>query len=293
MTYSSTVYRLLISAPGDVPAEDRDGVLGAINRWNVIYGQQFGAVVVPVHWGAHAAAEHGNRPQASLNNQLVESADVVIALFWHRLGTATGVAASGTVEEIEEAHGRGAYVAILRCARDYPQSADPDQVTKLREFYDSVSDRSLMLAYASNADLAGQVDMILTRAVTRDGARAEAAAESPTRAVADVWPRVESRERVETDSRGRTKTSRRWALVLANTGADPARQVRHRLEPENEGDDLPFELDGGGELEVLAPGGEARYSLALHMGVAAQARCVVTWQDDAGEHENRATLRFF
>jgi hypothetical protein len=293
MTYSSTVYRLLISAPGDVPAEDRAGVVDAINRWNVIYGQQFGAVVVPVHWASHAAAEHGDRPQASLNDQLVESADVVIALFWHRLGSATGVAASGTVEEIEEAHDRGAYVAILRCERDYPQSADPDQIIKLREFYDSVRGRSLMLTYANDASLAGQVDAILTRAVTRDGARAEVAAESPARAAADVWPRVESREHVETDSRGRAKTSRRWAIVLANTGGEPARLVRHRLEPENEGDDLPFELDGDGELEVLAPRGEARYSLALHMGVAAQARCVVTWQDDAGEHENRSTLRFF
>jgi hypothetical protein len=293
MTHSSTVYRLLISAPGDIPTEDRAGVIEAVNRWNVIYGQQFGAVVVPMHWETHAAAEHGGRPQASLNAQLVESADILIALFWHRLGSDTGVASSGTVEEIQEAHSNGAYVAILRCERDYPQSSDPDQIAGLREFFEGMRNRSLMLGYTNQADLGRQTDTILTRAVTRDGARAEVSAESPTRAIADVWPRVESRERVQTDSRGRVRTSRRWELVLANTGGVPARAVRHRLEPEDEGDNLPLQHGDDRELEALAPGQEARYGLTLHMGVAPQARCVVTWQDDDGEHENRATLRFF
>jgi len=47
------------------------------------------------------------------------------------------------------------------------------------------------------------------------------------------------------------------------------------------------------ELESLAPGSEARYTLVLTMGVASQARCVVRWEDLSGEQENIATLRFF
>lgn len=56
---------------------------------------------------------------------------------------------------------------------------------------------------------------------------------------------------------------------------------------------LPIDPNDDRELEVLAPGSEASYVLTLHMGVAPQARCVVTWEDLAGEHENRATLRLF
>lgn len=292
MTYSSTAYRLLISAPGDVPVEDVTIVNETVSRWNAIYGQQFGAVVVPTHWKLHSAAEHGGRPQASLNAQLVETADILVALFWHRLGSSTGEAASGTIEEIEKAHSNGAYVAILRCARDFPQSADPEQIQKLRAFYEDVEPRSLMLGYGDDAELAHHVDAILNRAVTRDNTRAETAAETP-RAGAEVWPRIESSEHVKTDSKGRVKTSRRWQLVLANTGTEPACKVRYRLEAESEGDDLPLDQNDDRELEVLAPAGEASYGLILHMGVAPQVRCIVTWEDTTGEHENRATLRFF
>jgi hypothetical protein len=117
------------------------------------------------------------------------------------------------------------------------------------------------------------------------------------RAGADVWPRIESREEVRTDSRGRVKTSRRSQLVLSNTGTELARDVHYRLEAENPEDRLPMDSEGGGSegraLEVLAPGGEAPYPLIMHMGVVPQARCVVTWSDSRGERENQATLRFF
>jgi hypothetical protein len=288
--YSSTVHRLLISAPGDVPETDFGVVIAAINRWNAIYGRQFAAVVVPTHWRLHAAPEHGNRPQASLNSQLVDTADILVALFWHRFGSSTGEAESGTIEEIDEAERNGAHVVILRCARDLPQIADPDQMKKLRAFYEEARPTSLMLEYGNDADLARHIDTVLSRAVTRDDVRAEAAVER-SRQPAEVWPRVESSEQVSTDSKGRMKTRRRWQLVLANTGAEPARNVRYRLEAENDGDNLPIEPDDQRELEVLPPNGEAPYVLMLHMGVAHQVRCIVTWEDATGEHEHRATLR--
>jgi hypothetical protein len=75
-------------------------------------------------------------------------------------------------------------------------------------------------------------------AITRDGARAEAALEPVTQG-AQVWPRLETSERVNTDRRGRVKTQRQWRIMLANAGNEPARNVRFRLEAENEGENLP------------------------------------------------------
>lgn len=233
-------------------------------------------------------------PASPLNKQLVEKADILVALFWHRLGSPTGEAESGTIEEIQEAHARGAYVAILRCSRDVPQTADLEQQKKLREFYKAVETISLMLDYRDGGELARHIEAILNRAVARDTGRAEAAV-SATRPPAEVWPRIETNDEVKTDSRGRVKTSRRWRLVLSNTGEEPARNVRYRFEAESESDQLPFAVDGDEvrALEVLAPGGDASYPLIMHMGVTAQARCIVTWEDAAGEHETRATLRFY
>lgn len=45
--------------------------------------------------------------------------------------------------------------------------------------------------------------------------------------------------------------------------------VTHRLEPEDDGDNVPSEFNHDGRaLETLSPGGEAPYGLALYVGVA-------------------------
>lgn len=306
MTYSATCYRLLISAPSDVSDADLVTVSDAVARWNVIYGQGFGAVVLPLRWKLHSAAEHGARPQASLNAQLVAGADIVIALFWHRLGSDTGEAASGTVEELEEAHRRGAYAAILRCTRPVPRAADPEQLANLNHFFNEIGAGSLVLDYEDEASLGRHVEAIVNRAIAERSTRAEVSAEGraeddarveaeagESQPGAQVWPRIESSESVSTDSQGRPKTKQNWKLVIFNTGSEPARNVLYRLEAEEDGEDLPLEVEDPRPLEALAPGADAAYPLLLFMGVAPQARCVVSWEDSLGQHENAATLRFF
>jgi hypothetical protein len=298
--YSAQIYSLLISSPSDVSA-DVELAAQSVHRWNVIYGREFGSSVVPLHWATHAAAEFGERPQESLNKQLVERADIVIALFWHRLGTDTGEAESGTVEEIEKADARGAAVAILRCTRAVPPSSlDHDQAKRLDEYLGKVQDNALILEYDNDDRLRQHVEAILTRIVSTSSAQAEAQAEidqsssglAETENPAQVWPRVDRREGVKTDMKGRVKTENRWFLVLSNTGREPAMHVRYRLEPDGEGD-VPMEIGDDRELESLPPGAEAESQLLLHSGVADQARCTVTWEDSTGEHESFATLRFF
>jgi hypothetical protein len=41
------------------------------------------------------------RAQEAINRQLIDKADIIVAIFWSRFGSPTGVADSGTVEEIE------------------------------------------------------------------------------------------------------------------------------------------------------------------------------------------------
>ncbi|MBK5231585.1 MAG: hypothetical protein JJE13_01195 [Thermoleophilia bacterium] len=297
MPFSAQIYPLLVSSPGDA-GEDAGLVIDATLRWNVIYGKQFNASVMPLHWTSHAAAEYGIRPQESINEQLVEDAEIVIALFWHRLGSDTGKAESGTVEEIEEAHKRGAHVAVLRCMRDIPSSdLDAEQAKNLDTYLLGIRDKALVLEYNDDNGLRQHVEAILTHAVSASSAQAEAEVTTSPPLESDeppaqVWPGLERREAVKTDSKGQVKTQNRWFLKLSNTGKEPAMHVKYVLEPDGEGV-VPEDFEGDRELEVLPPGGESETQLHLHSGVASQARCTVTWEDSGGKHENVGSLRFF
>jgi hypothetical protein len=91
--------------------------------------------------GNHAAAGSvgdsfvsGVRPQAILNKQIVESGDILIGIFGYRLGTPTGKAQSGTIEEIEEFRKAGKYVALYFSTADVPRTADRDQLKALEDY---------------------------------------------------------------------------------------------------------------------------------------------------------------
>lgn len=295
MTYSANVHRLLVSSPGDVPLSDLAIVRNSINRWNGVYGHQFGSVVVPISWGTHAAAEFGRPPQAVLNDQLVDNCDICIALFANRLGTKTSEAESGTDEEIRRLRDAGRYVAILKSRRQVEmETVDLEQATRLQSYLDQATREGLILSYADDAELHNHVDAILNTAVARDRAKAEAQLTMvghPAARTAEVWPRVESTEQTESDSRGRIKTRRRWYLVLTNTGDAPAYNVSFTTESPDDGESWFINGDQDEVVETLAPHGDMRFSILATLGSPQQVRCTVRWRDDRGNQENAATLR--
>lgn len=298
MTYSASVHRLLISCPGDVPHEDLSIIQKTINRWNGTYGDNFGAAVIPISWGTHAAADFGSPPQQLINRQLVEKCDICIAIFANRLGTPTASAESGTAEEIENFGKDGRYVGVLRSVRDVnPTMIDLDQARKLNDYLSRLGENALILEYATDAELSAHVDAILVAAISRNRGRADvqiAESHATPAKVAEIWPKVESSERVKTSSKGELRTSRSWYMVLTNTGDAPARNVRFHLEPMGQGEAwmvIADQTDDQPAIEILAPGTDMRFNIAASFGSATQMRCTVAWIDDRGEQENIATLR--
>ncbi|GFZ78075.1 hypothetical protein GCM10011359_02800 [Nesterenkonia alkaliphila] len=87
-----------------------------ISQWNLNFGRTIGLTVPPVSWTEHAVAEFGERPQAILNGQIVEEADLAVALFRDRLGTPTGEVESDTSKEIKLLVKAGKPVAVLMSA---------------------------------------------------------------------------------------------------------------------------------------------------------------------------------
>src|SRR5437763_1467261 len=101
MSYRADVHRVMIASPGDVLAE-RQIAREVIHEWNSVHSIDRRIVLMPVGWDTHASPEMGDRAQAIINRTVLADCDLLVAIFWTRLGTPTGVAASGTVEEIEE-----------------------------------------------------------------------------------------------------------------------------------------------------------------------------------------------
>ncbi|HEY6900937.1 MAG TPA: DUF4062 domain-containing protein [Puia sp.] len=101
MSYLATVYKVFIASPGDL-TEEREIARQVILNWNNVNSESRQIVLFPIGWEYNVFPSMGDRPQAIINQQQLSSADILVGIFWTRIGTPTGVAASGTVEEIDQ-----------------------------------------------------------------------------------------------------------------------------------------------------------------------------------------------
>ena len=85
-------------------------------------------------WESHAAPELAGRAQQIINDRLLINADALIGIFWTRIGTPTGAAESGTLEEIQEHHARGRPVHLYFSNRSFnPGDVDEVQYEDVRK----------------------------------------------------------------------------------------------------------------------------------------------------------------
>ncbi|HUY28339.1 MAG TPA: hypothetical protein VMV27_13050 [Candidatus Binataceae bacterium] len=142
------LFRILLAAPSDI-MEEHTLLAGAINDWNVQHGDAVRARVELMNWRTHAHPDAGRRPQALLNRQFADRADIVIAIFWRRLGSPTGKAESGTVEEIERARRRGKKVMVYFSQRLGPERRRPDsrENARMEQFRQQLGKNALYGTY--------------------------------------------------------------------------------------------------------------------------------------------------
>src|ERR1043166_3914515 len=134
MAYDSRAYRILIASPGDVD-EEREICVRVIQEWNDLNSYTRKVVLLPLRWETHTAPEYGTRPQEVINRAIVDQCDLLVGVFWTRIGTPTGVADSGTLEEIERVGKAGKPVMLYfsRVEID-PERIEVDQIEKLKQF---------------------------------------------------------------------------------------------------------------------------------------------------------------
>jgi hypothetical protein len=158
------VLNVLISSPSDVSAE-RDAVESAIQEWNINHHRSMGIMLHPVRWETHAFPALGDRPQGILNRQIVKSAHFLIGIFGNRLGTPTGEAPSGTIEEIEEIRKSGRHVSLYFSSAPVPRDVDRGQLDALEDYRRSLQQRGLYFSFASVDELRRLVTQHLPKIV--------------------------------------------------------------------------------------------------------------------------------
>lgn len=142
----------MIASPGDV-ARERNAVTQVLAKWNAAHSQARGIVLLPVAWETHSNPEMGESPQAILNKQILKDVDLLVGIFWTRLGTPTQGYGSGTVEEIEEhtASGKPAMIYFSRQPVELG-SVDQDQYERLLAFKKQCESRGLFSEYNDLAE---------------------------------------------------------------------------------------------------------------------------------------------
>jgi len=151
MSYTAEVYKIMIASPGDVNGE-RNIIREILSEWNAVHSEIRKIVLLPVGWETHSTPEMGERAQAIINKQL-KDCDLLIGVFWTRIGTATGEYPSGTVEEIQK-HIKAKKPAMLyfSSAPVNPEAIDLSQYSKLQEFKQSCESSGLCVGYSDIGD---------------------------------------------------------------------------------------------------------------------------------------------
>jgi hypothetical protein len=150
--YEAKVYQVMIASPSDV-RDERRLAADIVLEWNVMYSRKAGVVLLPARWETHTAPAAGSRPQEIINRQVLQDSDLLVAMFWTRIGTPTGEAVSGTVEEIEQhLAARKPAMLYFRAAPVIPTSVDEGQYGALRDIQEKWRKKHLICEYNDSYD---------------------------------------------------------------------------------------------------------------------------------------------
>lgn len=152
MPFDSRAYRVLIASPSDVE-EEREIAVRVIQEWNDLHAHTRGVVLLPLRWETHSAPEYGVRPQEVINRAIVDQCDLLIGIFWTRIGTSTGVAESGTLEEIARVAKAGKPIMLYfsKIGMD-PEQIDVAQLNKLKDFKAATYSNALVESYKNQVE---------------------------------------------------------------------------------------------------------------------------------------------
>lgn len=150
MPRTEHVLTIFVASPSDV-GDERTRLEEVIRELNITWSRTLGVRLELVRWETHAYPGKGDDAQDVINEQIPEDYDLFVGIMWCRYGTPTGRSGSGTVEEFERAKARydadSSSVKLMVYFKDEaipPSQLDPTQLSKVKEFQDSLGDEGVL-----------------------------------------------------------------------------------------------------------------------------------------------------
>lgn len=140
--------KLVFCGPSDV---EKEIIIGKeiVDQWNRLNSEARGLLVKHLHWQTDTYPDLSDRAQNVINRQLIDESRILVAVFWSRFGTPTGVAASGTQEEILRAANLGRKVMVYFSDLEQPSNAEAGQLELLWQFRQSLRLRGIASSFSS------------------------------------------------------------------------------------------------------------------------------------------------
>ncbi len=183
MKKEDRVLKVTLCGPGDV-SKEVEIAKKVISEWNRINWEATGCGLVTRHWRTNSVPDLGERAQRVIDRQLIDESDLVIGIFWNRLGTPTGLAPSGTVEEIDRAVHRDIRTMVYFSNLEAPEATvDAEQVKGLEEFRSKLLAMGLASSFPSRRHFENDFRIHLGLAVHQILAEAENGKSKQPRAV--------------------------------------------------------------------------------------------------------------
>jgi len=165
MPVETKLYRILIASPSDV-IEEREIIREEVARWNSMHAVDMKIILMPIGWERDATPDLGDSGQEVINRQLVDTCDLLIGIFWTRLGTQTTLGGTGTEVEIERARKEGKRCMVYFCNKPIsPSQIDKEQYTQVQEYWEKLQPQGLANRYNSIEDFKERVFRHITSAV--------------------------------------------------------------------------------------------------------------------------------
>ena len=213
-----------------------------------------------------------------IDSQLVDNADIVLAIFDSKLGQETEGTVSGTAHEIKRATEAGKPVHVWFSNEPYDRSVDLKEIARLQTFQKQMEAEGLFGQYSSTGDLAYKV----RQAVESDLARLNLDAPSlrPDRAEHAV-PNVRVVNRNGRQDYRLTVTNLSTTVTAEEFTIDFG-----------ELDGTAIVLDDGEPFD-LHPQASLNWPLALDMGSPTTATVTMRWSEDGTVQEKRQKINSF
>lgn len=152
MPKSVTLYKLLISCPGDI-TDEIELINDSVTKFNEFYSDELGITIQTKHWSKSSYAQSGGKPQTLLNEQFIKDCDAAVAVFWTRFGSPTDKYGSGTEEEIDLMIKAGKQVFMYFSDKPIsPSQNDYEGFQKIRDFRDKYKDKGIYSTYTTNEE---------------------------------------------------------------------------------------------------------------------------------------------